>query len=77
MIRHHRHPLAQPESDVTTKRGWRVSEWANDVGLSRAKTFLLVADQTIKSVKVGTARIIVTSPADFLASRADKAEAAE
>ena len=48
------------------KVGWRVSEWAADVGISRAFTYELIAEKSISSVKVGAARIITTPPADYL-----------
>jgi hypothetical protein len=52
----------------TEKRGWRVGEWSTSVGCSRALTYQLLAAGRIASVKLGAARIITTSPADFLAS---------
>ena len=54
----------------STKAGWRVPEWAADVGLSRAFVYELIGDGTIKSVKAGNARIITTRPVDYLASLA-------
>jgi hypothetical protein len=53
------------------KVGWRVSEWADDVGLGRAFTYQLIGEGRIKSVKIGAARIITTSPADYLRSLAE------
>ena len=55
------------------KCGWRVSEWAPAVGLSRATVFNLLNDGAINSVKSGNARIITTSPRDYLASLAGEA----
>jgi hypothetical protein len=52
------------------KAGWRVSEWAADVGISRAFAYELIAEKSISSVKVGAARIITTSPANYLKSLA-------
>lgn len=52
----------------TTKVGWRPKEWARDVGLSRASVYLLIADNKIKSVSHGAARIITTPPSEYLAS---------
>jgi hypothetical protein len=58
-----------PTSTVPVgKVGWRVIEWGDAVGLSRASVFELLADRKIDSVKHGSARIITTSPADFLAT---------
>ena len=51
------------------KVGWRVSEWADAVGLCRATVYnRLLAAGAIESVKIGAARVITTSPAEFLAS---------
>jgi hypothetical protein len=55
------------------KVGWRVSEWSRAVGLSRATVFNLLADGTISGVKSGGARIITTSPRNYLASLAGDA----
>jgi excisionase family DNA binding protein len=52
------------------KVGWRVNEWADDVGLGRAFTYQLIQEGRIKSVKVGGARIITTRPDEFLRSAA-------
>ena len=50
------------------KIGWRVKEWAEAVGISRASVYELIASKEIDSVKFGGARIIRTQPDDFLAS---------
>lgn len=50
------------------KVGWRVSEWHEKVGISRAWTFRLIKAGRIKTVKLSNARIIVTPPSEFLAS---------
>ena len=50
------------------KFGWRVVEWSEAVGCSRAYTYELIAAKTIDSVKLGGARIITTHPQDFLGS---------
>lgn len=52
------------------KAGWRVGEWADDVGVSRSYVYELISTGAIKSVKIGTARIIVTPPREFLTERA-------
>jgi hypothetical protein len=54
------------------KVGWRISEWSDDVGVSRSYTYELLAAGVIKSVKIGSARIIVISPRDYLASLINK-----
>lgn len=58
----------QIEATGRVKAGWRVNEWAEDVSLSRAFVYELIAAGTIKSVKAGNARIITTRPAEYLAS---------
>ena len=61
--------MSRNDSNINgDKVGWRVSEWADDVGLGRAFTYLLIRDGRIKSVKVGGARVITTPPADYLRS---------
>jgi predicted site-specific integrase-resolvase len=55
------------------KVGWRVSEWAHAVGISRASVFNLLSDGAIRSVKSRNARIIVTSPRDYLNALAEDA----
>jgi excisionase family DNA binding protein len=51
-----------------TKAGWRVNEWARDAGVSRSYTYELIRDGKLESVKAGSARIITTKPAAYLAS---------
>lgn len=48
------------------RAGWRVNEWAANVGISRALAYELLAAGRVKSVKLGAARIITTRPSDFL-----------
>jgi hypothetical protein len=55
------------------KVGWRIKEWAAAVGLCRASVYNLLGDQKIESVKSGSARIITTSPREYLTSLASKA----
>jgi len=64
-------PPARP-----TKAGWRVDEWSEDTGVSRAYTYKLLAAGEITSVKVGTRRLITIAPRAFLESRAGDGEAA-
>jgi hypothetical protein len=62
------------EQQDDAKVGWRVSEWASAVGLSRASVFNLLAAGAINSVKYSSrARIITTPPRDYLASLAGDA----
>ena len=73
MIKHHSKPQPTTARTTTTKAGWRVNEWAADVGVSRAYVYNLLAASAITSVKADAARIITTTPAQYLASLADKA----
>ena len=50
------------------KRGWRVNEWRAAVGIGATKTAELIRDKRIDSVMLDGARIIKTSPDDFLNS---------
>jgi excisionase family DNA binding protein len=52
---------------LAQKAGWRVSEWADAAGLSRSTVYNLLDARAIESVKVGKARVIKTTPAEFLA----------
>jgi hypothetical protein len=53
--------------------GWRVEPWSRAVGCSRARTYELIAEKKIESVKLGWARIIRTHPETFLDSLVDGA----
>lgn len=64
----HRNRLTEPTTATPTKAGWRVNEWASDAGLSRAYVYNLLKAGTVRSVKVGSRRIIVTPPGEFLAA---------
>jgi hypothetical protein len=56
-----------------TKVGWRVNEWTADTGLSRAYLYKLLKNGGIQAVKSGSATIIITSPAEYLASLTEAA----
>ena len=58
----------QAASANLIKAGWRIQEWTFATGLSRASLYKLLRAGKIEAVKSGKATIIVTSPADFLAS---------
>jgi hypothetical protein len=59
----------EPQSGSQTQKfGWRVSEFAAAVGLSRAHIYNLMGEGRLDSVKLGKARIITTSPGAFLES---------
>ena len=48
--------------------GWKVPAWCRASGCSRSKTYELIASGEIDSRTLGRSRIILTHPADFLAS---------
>jgi hypothetical protein len=51
-----------------TKAGWRVNEWARDIGCGRSHVYDLLGAGKIKAVKSGKATIIVTEPRAYLAT---------
>jgi len=55
------------------KVGWRINEWCAAVGLCRASIYNLLDDGKINAVKCGGARIITTTPSEFLARLAGDA----
>lgn len=55
------------------KYGWRVNEWAAAVGSSRSRVCEWIADGTVKSVRMGGSRVILTHPRDFLEALAQNA----
>lgn len=57
--------------NVQVKAGWRINEWMTATGTGRTTVTRLVSDRTVKSVKLGSARIITTDPADYLKSLSD------
>jgi hypothetical protein len=48
--------------------GWKPREWSAAARVCPATTAALIRDKKVKSVKLGKARIILTPPAEFLAS---------
>ena len=57
----------QAASASLTKAGWRVDEWTYATGLSRGSLYKLLKAGKVEAVKSGSATIIVTSPAEYLA----------
>jgi len=55
------------------KIGWRPHEWADAVGVCRGTVYNLLADGSISAVKLGAARVITTTPTEFLARLAGDA----
>jgi hypothetical protein len=50
-------------------KAWKPKDWGKATCLSRATVARLIAARLIKSTTVGRARLILTSPEDFLAAR--------
>ena len=48
------------------KAGFRINEFAAACGFSRSALYALPQNQQPRSVKVGRARIIIETPAEFL-----------
>lgn len=67
--------LVVGDGPKVTKIGWRPAEFAEATGLSRASVYCLLSQNKIRSIKHAEgkhgARIITTSPADYLASFED------
>ena len=56
------------EDQIASKKGWTVTEWRHEVGISPAFTWRLIRDDRVRSVKLGKRRLITTPPAEFLAN---------
>jgi hypothetical protein len=54
------------------RAGWRVKTWAFETGISVASANKLIAADEIRSVKYGAARIVLTTPTEFLEGLAAK-----
>ena len=61
-------PERRTKTSSQTRVGWRILDWAEDAGISRGSVYNLLYAKKINSVKLGKARIITTSPTEFLAS---------
>ena len=60
-------------SDTEEPRaGWRVEAWAKAVGISRAQVWVLVKRGELRTAKVGSSRIILEQPREFLERHADR-----
>jgi hypothetical protein len=47
---------------------WRINDWRREVPISRTKFYSECSAGRIKTVKVGSATLVVTSPRDYLAA---------
>jgi len=67
-------PIISIKSHVD-KRAWTVKEWCEETALSRATVNRMIAARGIKSVTIGRARRIITSPDAVLRSLDDASAA--
>ena len=58
-----------------TKVGWRPKEWQNATSFKHSFVAELIRGKKIQSKKIGGARVILTSPQDFLARHVDESSA--
>lgn len=61
-------------SQTVQKAGFSVSEFCFGTGIGRTKAYSLMKEKRIRFVTIGRRRIVVTSPAEFLAGLADNVE---
>jgi hypothetical protein len=47
---------------------WKLNTWCKVVDISRAKAYLLIEEGRIKSFKLDGARMVLTSPQEFIDS---------
>ena len=55
------------------KQGWSIPDWCDATSLGRTKTFELISNGSIRSIREGRRRIIITSPADYLNAKYSEA----
>jgi hypothetical protein len=53
---------------VHAPAAWRVSGWLEEVPISRTKLYAEIGAGRVRTVKVGAATLIVTSPTSYLAA---------
>jgi hypothetical protein len=66
-----------PVEGIPTKAGWRPNEFGRDTGLSKTSVNRLLKNRVVEFVKVGSATIITTSPAEYLKTVRDRRRAGE
>lgn len=59
--------MPNPKSIALRKKGWRVNEFAAELGCGHATIWSKIAEGKIRSVKIGGMRIITESPDEYLA----------
>lgn len=58
------------------KAGWKIGEYADLVGIGRSKLYTLPPELQPKSVRVGSRRVVIEPPAEYLARIAVSQQAA-
>lgn len=48
------------------KAGWRVPRWCREADVGKSTTHALIKSGKLRSVRLGRARIILTSPREYL-----------
>ena len=61
---------------IPEKVAWSITEWRQAVGCSRAQVYVLIARGEIDSRVMGTKRLILTPPLDYVRSLPQRADAA-
>ena len=64
--------MASPPEKVA----WSITEWRQAVGCSRGQVYNLIARHEIDSRVMGTKRLILTPPLDYVRGLPEKADAA-
>jgi hypothetical protein len=54
--------------EKTAKRAWRPKEWGDEANVGKTTVFKLIKSEAIDARKRGTATLILTPPAEYLAS---------
>lgn len=68
--------IARQRKSGTPKAGWRYPEYAELVSIGRSKLYAMPDQLQPKSVRVGTLRIIIEPPGEYLARLAASQTAA-
>lgn len=50
------------------RAAWTVEEWASATTISRSTIYRMISVDSIRSVRVGGRRLIITAPTDYLAN---------
>ncbi|HVO04726.1 MAG TPA: hypothetical protein VMT54_21195 [Candidatus Cybelea sp.] len=56
------------EPTKSERIAWSPKDWGAAIGVSHTTVYQLIADQKVRSVKLGGKRLITTPPVEFIAS---------